>query len=74
MIKISARQINRVRSMTHGNNKHMNEESRTKRKELVVFLFLTVVVAPVLAVMTVGGYGLMVWIYQMFAGPPGPPA
>jgi len=26
------------------------------------------------AVATVGGYGLAVWIYQMAAGPPGPPA
>jgi nitrate reductase NapE len=45
-------------------------DSRGKRKELMVFLFLTVVVAPVMAVMIVGGYGLMVWIYQMIAGPP----
>jgi nitrate reductase NapD len=28
---------------------------------------------PALAVGTVGSYGLGVWIYQMFAGPPGPP-
>jgi nitrate reductase NapE component len=27
----------------------------------------------VLAVGTVGGYGLGIWIYQMFTGPPGPP-
>lgn len=45
-------------------------DGRGKRKELKVFLFLTVVVAPVMAVMIVGGYGLMVWIYQMIAGPP----
>jgi periplasmic nitrate reductase NapE len=48
-------------------------ESR-KRQELVVFLFLTLVLAPVLAVATVGSYGLGVWVYQMVAGPPGPPA
>jgi nitrate reductase NapE len=29
---------------------------------------------PALAVATVGGFGLVVWIYQMVAGPPGPPA
>lgn len=48
-------------------------ESR-KRQELTVFLVLTLVLAPVLAVATVGSYGLGVWIYQMAAGPPGPPA
>jgi periplasmic nitrate reductase NapE len=38
---------------------------------LLVFLFLTVVLAPMLAVAIVGGYGFMVWMYQLFAGPPG---
>jgi len=28
--------------------------------------------APVLAVMVVGGYGFVVWVYQMIAGPPAP--
>ena len=46
---------------------------RRKRMEIFAFLFLTAVVMPVLAVGTVGTYGLGVWIYQMFAGPPGPP-
>jgi nitrate reductase NapE len=42
--------------------------------EIFAFLFLTVIVMPALAVATVGSYGLTVWIYQMAAGPPGPPA
>jgi nitrate reductase NapE len=46
---------------------------RRKRMEIFAFLFLTAVVMPVLAVGTVGSYGLGVWIYQMIAGPPGPP-
>lgn len=46
---------------------------RRKRMEIFAFLFLTAVVMPVLAVGTVGSYGFAVWIYQMFAGPPGPP-
>ena len=46
---------------------------RVKRMEIFAFLFLTAIVMPVLAVGTVGSYGLGVWIYQMFAGPPGPP-
>jgi periplasmic nitrate reductase NapE len=45
-----------------------------RRQELVVFLVLTLLLAPVLAIATVGGYGLSVWVYQMIAGPPGPPA
>ena len=45
----------------------------TRGEELRVFLFLTVVLAPVLAVMIVGGYGFLVWMYQIVAGPPGPP-
>ena len=46
-------------------------DSFTKAQELRSFLFLAVVMAPVLAVMIVGGYGFLVWIFQMFAGPPG---
>ena len=41
-----------------------------RRSELKAFLFLTVVMAPVLAGIIIGGYGLLVWIYQMFMGPP----
>ena len=44
----------------------------TRGQELRAFLFLTVVLAPVLAVMVVG-YGFLVWMYQLVAGPPGPP-
>jgi len=50
------------------------ERPRRKRMEIFAFLFLTAVVMPVLAVGVVGSYGLAVWIYQMVAGPPGPPA
>jgi len=39
-----------------------------------MFLLLTVVLAPVLAVAIVGGYGFVIWMYQLIAGPPGPPA
>ena len=48
-------------------------EPVSRRKELLLFLFLTVVLAPVLAVAIVGGYGFLVWMYQLIAGPPGPP-
>ena len=42
--------------------------------EIFAFLFLTAVLMPAGAVATVGSYGLAVWVYQMLAGPPGPPA
>lgn len=48
--------------------------ARRRRMEIFAFLFLTAVVLPVLAVGVVGGYGLTVWVYQMVAGPPGPPS
>ena len=42
-----------------------------RRSEVLTFLFLTVFLAPILAVAIVGGYGFAVWMYQIFAGPPG---
>jgi nitrate reductase NapE len=51
----------------------VGEESTsfTKAQELRSFLFLAVVMAPVLAVVLVSGYGFIVWMYQLVAGPPG---
>jgi nitrate reductase NapE len=46
---------------------------RRRRMEIFAFLFLTAVLMPAFAVATVGSYGLAVWVYQMLAGPPGPP-
>ena len=45
-----------------------------RRMEIYAFLIVTAVLMPALAVATVGSYGLAVWVYQMMAGPPGPPA
>ncbi len=47
------------------------EPERSRKSELTMFLFLTVVLAPALAVAIVGGYGLIVWIGQIVSGPPG---
>lgn len=44
-----------------------------RRREVVAFLTLTGLIMPALAIGLVGAYGLIVWIYQMIAGPPGPP-
>ena len=42
----------------------------TKQEELRSFLFFTVVMAPALAAMLVGGYGFAVWMIQLIVGPP----
>ena len=47
-----------------------NEVNDQKTKERHAFLFLTAVVAPFFAVAIVGGYGLLIWLYQLFTGPP----
>ena len=43
----------------------------SRSEELRSFLFLTVVMAPVITTMIVLGFGFAVWMYQLVAGPPG---
>jgi nitrate reductase NapE len=45
-------------------------DPRSKGRERNAFLLLTAVVFPLLAVLIVAGYGFVVWIWQMFSGPP----
>jgi nitrate reductase NapE len=47
--------------------------ARTRREEIVAFAILAVLIWPVIAVGVVGGYGFLIWMYQMVFGPPGPP-
>ena len=49
----------------------VSESETSKSAELQTFLFLTVVLAPVAAVVCVGGYGFIVWMSQLVLGPPG---
>jgi periplasmic nitrate reductase NapE len=51
----------------------MEEEpnAHSKADELRAFLLLSVLMAPVLAVLIVSGYGFLVWMFQLVAGPPG---
>ena len=42
-----------------------------KRREWLLFLLLAVVIWPFIAVGVVAGWGFLVWMYQIFAGPPG---
>jgi len=50
----------------------VEDTAAERRRELRAFLFLTVFLAPILAVGLVASWGFVVWIFQMFAGPPGP--
>lgn len=45
----------------------------SRRSEILTFLVLAFGIWPVVAVAVVGGYGFLVWMYQIIAGPPGPP-
>lgn len=42
-----------------------------KRRELAVFLFVSVVLFPLLAIISVSGFGFIVWMSQLlWLGPP----
>lgn len=56
--------------LEHAKIKNANEDTHLRSRETRVFLFLTVVLAPALAVAIVGCYGLVIWVYQMWAGSP----
>jgi nitrate reductase NapE len=43
-----------------------------RRRELITFAVLAFGIWPVVAVGVVGGYGFLVWMYQIVNGPPGP--
>ncbi|HRO50353.1 MAG TPA: periplasmic nitrate reductase, NapE protein [Hyphomicrobium sp.] len=44
-----------------------------RRAELSVFFLLAVIIWPVISVALIGGYGFVVWMWQIVFGPPGPP-
>ena len=47
------------------------DEKQRKTEEWRSFLFFTVFMAPILAVLIVSGWGFVVWMWQVFvAGPP----
>ncbi|MCV0396745.1 MAG: periplasmic nitrate reductase, NapE protein [Rhizobiaceae bacterium] len=47
--------------------------AKTRRQEMLAFLVLAFGIWPIVAVGVVGGYGFLVWMYQIVFGPPGPP-
>jgi nitrate reductase NapE len=40
----------------------------SQQEEWRSFLFLAVVMAPLIAVLVVGGYGFLVWMFQLLTG------
>jgi nitrate reductase NapE len=47
------------------------EEKQRKLEERRTWIFFTVFMAPILAVLIVSGWGFVVWMWQVFvAGPP----
>lgn len=44
----------------------------SKAQELRSFLFLSVILAPLIVGIVIAGYGFLVWMFQLVAGPPGP--
>jgi nitrate reductase NapE len=49
----------------------VTHDHQEKADERNTFILLAVVLAPVLAIAVVGGYGFTVWISQLIMGPPG---
>ncbi|GAA5648214.1 MULTISPECIES: trimethylamine N-oxide reductase system protein TorE [Vibrio] len=53
-------------------NVNKKEGGEKRALEWKAFLFITVLLFPILSVAFVGGYGFIVWMLQMFVfGPPG---
>lgn len=51
-----------------------NDLRRKRRSELLTFLILAFGIWPIVAAGVVGGYGFLVWMWQIVFGPPGPPS
>ncbi len=53
--------------------KHENGDYTTNQqaKERRLFGFIIVFLFPLLSVALVGGYGFVIWMYQLLMGPPG---
>lgn len=53
---------------SHPASSKLVPEPVTRVQEIKAFLLLTAVIAPLLAVGIVAGYGFFVWMYQLFTG------
>ena len=48
-------------------------DATQRRRELITFFVLAFGIWPIVAIAVVGGYGFLVWMFQIVYGPPGPP-
>ncbi len=53
-----------------GSQARTAEQRKEQRSELTVFLLITVVIFPVIAIGLVAAMGFAIWIWQIFNGPP----
>ena len=44
----------------------------SRKRELLAFIVLAVLIWPFIAIGIVSGWGFLVWMYYAFTGPPGP--
>jgi nitrate reductase NapE len=51
----------------------VSRDTKSFRAEMLTFLVLAFGIWPIVAVGVVGGYGFLVWMWQIIFGPPGPP-
>lgn len=51
----------------------IEDRGTTRGEEIRAFALLALILVPVLSILFVAGYGFVVWMWQMLAGPPGPP-
>ena len=58
---------------TNGATTGTDDRRAMRRRELLTFLILAFGIWPVVAVGVVGGFGFLVWMWQIIYGPPGPP-
>lgn len=47
-----------------------SEDVIEKHTERRMFLFITIVLFPMVSITLIGGYGLVIWVSQMIWGPP----
>ncbi len=48
----------------------MSDTKEEKQQELNLFLFIVVVLFPLLSIVLMGGYGFVIWMSQLLMGPP----
>ena len=53
--------------------KAQRSETPAKRHETMAFLFLAVVLFPLMSIILVGGFGFIIWMQHLLLGPPGAP-